>query len=141
MRFAKICVICAICVQKNTYWTPSSYSSNYLYMERFSEYRIMWVLVFFDLPTETKKEKKAYTDFRKKLVNDGFTMFQFSIYLRHCPSRENAEVHIKRVKAILPEAGQVGVLCITDKQFGQMELFQGKKEKNVSTPYQQLELF
>jgi CRISPR-associated protein Cas2 len=110
-------------------------------MERFSEYRIMWVLVLFDLPTETKKEKKAYTDFRKKLVTDGFTMFQFSIYLRHCPSRENAEVHIKRVKSFLPESGQVGVLCITDKQFGQMELFQGKKEKEVSTPYQQLELF
>lgn len=101
----------------------------------------MWVLVLFDLPTETKKEKKAYTDFRKKLVNDGFTMFQFSIYLRHCPSRENAEVHIKRVKSYLPEVGQVGVLCITDKQFGQMELFQGKKEKPVNTPYQQLELF
>ncbi len=110
-------------------------------MERLSEYRIMWVLVLFDLPTETKKEKKAYTDFRKKLVNDGFTMFQFSIYLRHCPSRENAEVHIKRVKSYLPEVGQIGVLCITDKQFGQMELFQGKKEKPVNTPYQQLELF
>lgn len=110
-------------------------------MERFNEYRIMWVLVFFDLPTETKKEKKAYTNFRKKLVTDGFTMFQFSIYLRHCPSRENAEVHIKRVKSFLPEAGHIGVLCITDKQFGQMELFQGKKEKEVSTPYQQLELF
>ena len=110
-------------------------------MERFSEYRIMWVLVFFDLPTETKKEKRAYSDFRKKLMNDGFTMFQFSIYLRHCPSRENAEVHIKRVKGCLPEKGQVAVLSITDKQFGQMELFQGKKEKKVSTPYQQLELF
>jgi len=110
-------------------------------MIRFSEYRIMWILVFFDLPTETKKEKKAYTDFRKKLIDDGFTMFQFSIYLRHCPSRENAEVHIKRVKSMLPEHGQVGILCITDKQFGQMELFQCKKEKPLSTPYQQLELF
>jgi CRISPR-associated protein Cas2 len=110
-------------------------------MNRFSEYRIMWILVFFDLPTETKKEKKAYSDFRKKLVNDGFSMFQFSIYLRHCPSRENAEVHIKRVKSILPEKGYIGVLCITDKQFGSMELFYGKNAKTVSTPYQQLELF
>jgi CRISPR-associated protein Cas2 len=110
-------------------------------MERFSEYRIMWVLVFFDLPTETKKEKKIYTDFRKKLMMDGFTMFQFSIYLRHCASRENADVHIKRVKAFLPPAGQVGILCITDKQFGSMELFTGKKEKSLNTPYQQLELF
>ena len=56
-------------------------------MDRFSEYRIMWVLVLFDLPTETKKEKKAYSDFRKNLQRDGFTMFQFSIYLRHCASQ------------------------------------------------------
>ena len=110
-------------------------------MNRFSEYRIMWVLVFFDLPTETKKERKMASDFRKKLITDGFTMFQFSIYLRHCASRENAEVHIKRVKSFLPERGQVGILCITDKQFGTMELFQSQKEKPVTTPYQQLELF
>ena len=71
-------------------------------MDRFSEYRIMWVLVFFDLPTETKRERKLYADFRKKLLQDGFTMFQFSIYVRHCPSRENADVHIRRVKLSLP---------------------------------------
>lgn len=101
----------------------------------------MWVLVFFDLPTETKKDIKNYSIFRKKLIQDGFTMFQFSIYIRHCASRENAEVHIKRVKNFLPPAGQVGILCITDKQFGKMELFIGKKETELQTPYQQLELF
>ena len=110
-------------------------------MERFSEYRIMWVLVFFDLPTETKKQRKAYTDFRKKLVDDGFTMFQFSIYLRHCPSVENAQVHIKRVKLASPELGEVGILCITDKQFGQMEIFYGAKKHNLPDVPQQLELF
>lgn len=110
-------------------------------MERFSEYRVMWILVFFDLPTETKKERKIYSDFRKKLMTDGFTMFQFSIYIRHCASRENANVHIKRVKGLLPEKGHVGILCITDKQFGDIELYYGKKEEKVTTPYQQLELF
>ena len=110
-------------------------------MDRFSEYRIMWVLVFFDLPTETKKDRKIYTDFRNKLIKDGFTMFQFSIYLRHCASVENAEVHIKRVKKDLPPKGHIGILCITDKQFGNMELFYGKAEKEITTPYQQLELF
>lgn len=110
-------------------------------MERFSEYRIMWVLVFFDLPTETKKERKVAAEFRKKLTKDGFTMFQFSIYLRHCPSRENAEVHIRRTKASLPPAGEVGILCITDKQFGMMEIFRGKKVATPQTPPQQLELF
>lgn len=101
----------------------------------------MWILVFFDLPTDTKKDTKNYNIFRKKLIQDGFTMFQFSIYLRHCASRENAEVHIKRVKSFLPPTGQVGILCVTDKQFGKMELFIGKKETEVQTPCQQLELF
>ena len=110
-------------------------------MERLSEYRIMWILVFFDLPTETKKERKEYSDFRKHLMNDGFTMFQFSIYIRHCASRENAAVHIKRVKKILPPHGDVGILCITDKQFGDIELYHSQKEKDLPTEGQQLELF
>lgn len=108
---------------------------------RFSEYRIMWVLVLFDLPTETKKDKKVALTFRKNLQKDGFTMFQFSIYIRHCASSENADVHIRRVKSFLPEFGQIGIMCITDKQFGNIELFSGKKTQNVKTPGQQLELF
>lgn len=110
-------------------------------MERFSEYRIMWVLVFFDLPTETKKERKVAAAFRKHLISDGFTMFQFSIYIRHCPSSENANVHIKRVKLHLPELGKVGILCITDKQFGSMEIFFGQKQESNNPVVQQLELF
>lgn len=110
-------------------------------MDRFSEYRVMWVLVLFDLPTETKKERKAAAEFRKKLLNDGFTMFQFSIYLRHCASMKNAEVHIKRVKMSLPEFGEVGIMCITDKQFGSMEIYHNKKAESASAPGQQLELF
>ena len=116
-------------------------SDNVVFMERFSEYRIMWVLVLFDLPTETKMDRKAASEFRKKLLKDGFTMFQFSIYVRHCASQENADVHIKRVKSFLPEYGQVGIMCITDKQFGNIELFYGKKVVDVNTPGQQLELF
>lgn len=109
--------------------------------ERFSAYRVMWVLVFFDLPTDTKKERKAATDFRKKLIADGFKMFQFSIYMRHCPSAENAYVHVKRVKLNLPETGKVGILTITDKQFGTMELFYEKKVENPPVEGLQLELF
>lgn len=110
-------------------------------MDRLSEYRIMWVLVFFDLPTETKADRKRYTKFRKDLLTNGFSMFQFSIYVRHCSSRENAHVHIKRVKNILPEFGQVGILCITDKQFGMMELFEQRRVQTKPNISQQLELF
>jgi CRISPR-associated protein Cas2 len=108
---------------------------------RFNEYRILWVLVFFDLPTDTKKDIRNYTKFRKGLLKDGFDMFQFSIYTRHCVSYENATVHIKRVKSILPPKGQVGILSITDKQFGMMEIFYGKEKQAPQEPVQQLELF
>ena len=95
--------------------------------ERISQYRVMWIMVFFDLPTETKKDRKAYAAFRKNLIQDGFSMFQFSIYIRHCASIENAETHIKRVTSRLPEYGKVGIMCITDKQFGNISIFYGKK--------------
>lgn len=110
-------------------------------MQRFSEYRIMWVMVLFDLPTETKKDRTAATKFRKALLEDGFTMFQFSIYVRHCPSHENADVHIKRVKNSLPEHGKVGIFCITDKQFGEIEIYYCRKPEHTKGCTQQLELF
>lgn len=109
--------------------------------ERLNAYRIMWVLVMFDMPTETKADRKRYSKFRKQILDDGFTMFQFSMYLRHCSSRENADVHIQRVKRILPEKGHIGILCITDKQFGLMEIFRGKEAVDTPEPVQQLELF
>lgn len=98
-------------------------------------------MVLFDLPTETKRDIRAYSVFRKNLMKDGFTMFQFSIYIRHCASMENAEMHIKRVKSFLPEFGKVGIICITDKQFGNIELFFGRKTFAPNAPGQQLELW
>ena len=109
--------------------------------DRLNAYRIMWVMVFFDLPTETAAERKVASKFRKEILGDGFSMFQFSIYLRHCPSRENADVHTKRVKKLLPEKGHIGILSITDKQFGDMEIFYGKKVAEAKKPVQQLQMF
>ena len=108
---------------------------------RLNEYRVMWVLVFYDLPTETVQQRKDAALFRKRILGDGFTMFQFSIYIRHCPSMDNALVHIQRVKAILPKYGNVGILSVTDKQFAAIQLFICKKEEKINQPYQQLELF
>lgn len=109
--------------------------------DRLNAYRVMWTLVMYDLPTETKKDRKLAAKFRKELLRDGFSMFQFSMYVRHSASAENAEVHKKRVKKILPEHGKVGILQITDKQFGQMEIFFGQKAQELPDVPQQLELF
>lgn len=101
----------------------------------------MWIFVMFDLPTETKTDRKNAGKFRKRILADGFQMFQFSMYIRHCSSQENAEVHIKRVKLILPPKGNVGILKITDKQFGLMEVFRGEAKVAKPPTVQQLELF
>ncbi len=95
----------------------------------------------FDLPTDTKKARKDYTLFRKKLMKDGFRMIQYSVYIRHCASEENADVHYKRVNAFLPPDGEVRVLTITDKQFERMRIFWGKMRKPTPAPPCQLELF
>jgi len=101
----------------------------------------MWILVFFDLPTETKKDRKSYARFRKELLKDGFSMFQFSIYIRHCSSRENRNVHVNRVKKFIPEKGSVGILSVTDKQFGMMQIFEGRKKASGFVEPHQMELF
>lgn len=93
---------------------------------RLNAYHIMWLFVFFDLPVSTKKEMKAAALFRKNLEKDGFSMMQFSVYIRHCASRESLGVHVRRVKALLPETGKVSILSVTDKQYGDIYNFWGK---------------
>ncbi len=110
-------------------------------LSRLNQYRVLWVIVFFDLPTETKKDRKNYSRFRKRLMQDGFTMIQYSIYSRHCNSRENSEVHMNRVRSILPPKGEVIMFTLTDKQFGLMEIFRGPEEAERPDTPQQLELF
>lgn len=106
-----------------------------------SGYRCMWVLAMFDLPTDTKRARREYTLFRKFLLQDGFTQMQYSVYARHCPSKENAEVHMKRIGAHTPPDGEVRVLTFTDKQFERMLVFWGKMRKTPAKPPRQLEFF
>lgn len=91
-------------------------------------YRIMWLFVFFDLPTETKKDRKNASLFRKNLLKNGFAMMQFSVYIRHCASGESADVHEKRINQIVPPLGKISILRITDKQFGSIINFWGAKK-------------
>lgn len=109
--------------------------------ERISAYRIMWLFVFFDLPTETKAQKKAHAKFRKDLMSDGFTMMQYSVYIRHCASAESAMVHIKRVRNVVPKKGHVSILQITDKQFGNIINIWGAESVPMKPAATQLEFF
>lgn len=102
----------------------------------------MWMQVLFDLPVKTKKQRKAATDFRNFLLDQGFEMAQFSVYQRWCSGKEMAENLSKKVEANLPEEGKVHILTFTDKQYANMKTFRGRKrgKKRPENP-DQLTLF
>jgi len=104
-------------------------------------YAIMWLYVLFDLPTETKSQRRIAARFRKDLIKDGFAMHQFSVYIRHCASNEAATVHINRIKMMVPDEGLVSILKVTDKQFGDTIQFVGRKRKPPPKVPAQMEFF
>jgi len=104
-------------------------------------YRSMWLLAMFDLPTDTKKARRAYTQFRKGLLKDGFQQLQYSVYARYCISRKYADVHVGRIEQSLPPDGEVRLLTVTEKQFQRMLVFWGKRRKPPEAAPCQLELF
>lgn len=119
-------------------------SETYMISElRLNGYHIMWLFVFFDMPVQTKLQTKRAAKFRQGLLKLGFGMMQYSVYVRHCPSVENAKTHIKRVKSIVPPEGYISILMVTDKQYGEIVNIWGKQEKAKEPPktYQQLEMF
>lgn len=109
---------------------------------RLNAYHIMWVMVFFDLPVITKKQKKDASKFRQNLKKEGFNMMQYSVYTRCCGSSESAAVFEKKVERLLTGEGEVSVLKVTDKQFSIMKNYRGKnKVKNRKGEYSQIEMF
>ena len=101
----------------------------------------MWLFAMFDLPVETREQRKEYTHFRKALLREGFCMLQYSVYARFCPSEESSAGYRARVRAVLPPHGQVRLLSVTERQFGKMEIYIGAKREEVETPPLQLLLF
>lgn len=82
----------------------------------------MRLMVMFDLPTGSKRERKSYGEFRKFLIKDGYTMEQFSVYTRVMLGRDSAEAHLERLKRNLPDAGRVTCIMLTEKQFEDREV-------------------
>ena len=106
-----------------------------------SGYRMMWLYVMFDLPVGTRSERKAATEFRKFLLDQGFEMAQFSVYLRFAESKEAAETYIGRIRQSLPSKGKVHIVTITDKQYANARIFSGRKSERRPGNPDQLALF
>jgi CRISPR-associated protein Cas2 len=97
--------------------------------EEISRYRKMVLFAMFDMPTDTKGDIKKYTKFRKKLLEMGFIMFQFSIYVRFCNSLENALKYERKIKENAPTKGSIRVLKVTEAQYKNMVIIENYREK------------
>lgn len=106
-----------------------------------SGYRLMWMLVMFDLPAVEKKDRKRAIEFRQSLLDQGFEMAQFSVYLRHCTGPEQAEALTVKVQRQLPEGGKVDILYFTDKQYERIVSFIGKRRERARKNPDQFSLF
>lgn len=93
--------------------------------------RYMRVLVFFDLPMLSSEDRKAYTRFRKFLINDGYMMLQESVYCKLAMNQNAANALILRLKQNKPSAGLIQALVITEKQFANIELIIGDKSNDI----------
>jgi len=95
----------------------------------------------FDLPVVEQEERKAATAFRNTLLDMGFEMVQFSVYMRFCASQGQMETYCKRVEAALPEGGKVNILHFTDKQYERIISYSGKAKQPVKKSPDQFDLF
>jgi len=104
-------------------------------------YRLMWMMVIFDLPVGTKRERHAATKFRNFLLDQGFSMSQFSVYMRFCGGKDQAEGYVKRIERALPKTGLVQILHFTDKQYETIISFDGRSRGPRNENPEQYALF
>lgn len=106
-----------------------------------SGYRLLWILVMFDLPTETRSQRKAATNFRNFLLDEGFERSQFSVYARFVNGKEAFDTRVNRIGRAVPSAGDVQILSFTDRQYRNVIHFSGQCRQEQRENPQQLMLF
>lgn len=103
--------------------------------------KFMWLMIMFDLPTDTKEDIKRYNLFRKSVLELGFHMTQFSVYSKVYKTREIAKTAKKQIKSIIPQYGQVRILEVTDVQWKNTDIYHGTIQKPPEKPPEQTLLF
>ncbi len=101
----------------------------------------MWCIAMFDLPTVADEERKRANQFRKVLLQAGFTMLQLSVYAQPFTDSGHCERIARLIRAELPPQGEVRLMYLTDKQFSKTEVFLGKKAQKPEKIPDQLLLF
>ena len=110
-------------------------------LSHLSAYQHMWIMVLFDLPTVTKAERKAYTKFREFLLDQSFSMAQFSVYIRHTTGRAQTAPIIRKIESAMPPEGKVDILQFTDRQYGDIVSLRGRRRRDSPKNPTQLAMF
>ena len=104
--------------------------------------KFMRMLVFFDIPVKTKRQRRIATGFLNFLLKDGYHMVQYSVYARVCNGIDAVDKHRSRLKTALPENGSVRLMVVTEKQYEAIEILVGDY-READTPFvcEQLSIF
>lgn len=89
----------------------------------------MRVILFFDLPMDTKKQIRVYTKFRTYLIRQGYIMLQYSVYSKILNNVDSANQHIKMIERSIPQEGNIRILLLTEKQYARMKIIIGGKSR------------
>ncbi|BDU67748.1 MAG: hypothetical protein TYPL_4010 [Candidatus Tyloplasma litorale] len=94
---------------------------------RSSNFRVMRLIILYDLPTVTKKDIKMASKFRSEIIKKGFIMMQESVYIKQCINIDHLNKELIKLSLILPKEGDVRAISITEKQYFDMKILKGEK--------------
>lgn len=101
----------------------------------------VWLIVMFDLPVDSKEARRDATQFRKNLIDMGFSMAQFSVYTKYTPNLAETRFYLAAVKSAIPPYGGVRVLKVTDRQYSTMIRYENRFVMDPEGAPKQLSLF
>lgn len=90
----------------------------------------MRMILMFDLPNVEEYQKKEYLVFRRNLMKNGYTMMQFSIYIKAVNAQSKVDQEVAKIKKYIPTNGNIRILAVTEKQYQSMFLLLGNKKIN-----------
>lgn len=91
----------------------------------------MRIIVFFDLPVTTIKDRREYSRFRRFLIKNGFIMLQESVYCKLAQNQSVVESVSDSIRKNKPPKGVVQTLVITEKQYSRMEFIIGSGNSDI----------
>lgn len=96
----------------------------------------MRLLVMFDMPVTNQKLRKIAANFRRFLLNDGYYMLQYSVYVRICSGNDAMDSHIHRLQSHIPEKGSIRLFKLTELQYENMLIMCGVKIPEIDKNYE-----